>query len=311
MLRIFAFLFLKKMIKKLFGIFLVLLLFLGCKTQVQIPSYIQISSYKTKVNSQLTSTENQNFTDMLVYANGQTYGIYPLGSKIPVLTSGSTSFLIRAVVEINGVGALRADYEVLHGCDTVITVQPGQVKQVVPVFEYFSTAQFQLVDDFNSGSINNISSGSPEIPFQSAYCGICTTDKTVATYTPGFSGNKNDKCIALKSVADTSALAQTALTMYLPAGGVGIYLEFDYQSNVEMQMYIIGADGLNGGTNTALTPVGGVYASSTWKKMYIDLTEQVSSMQKGYYYIYFGSVYDPSVASNLVLIDNVRVVSAQ
>ena len=278
-------------------------IFWGCKTEVQIPSYIQISSYKTKVASTLTSTENQNFTDMLVYANGQTYGIYPLGSKIPVLTSGSTTFLIRAVVEINGVGALRADYEVMHGCDTVITVKPGQVTNVVPQFEYFSTAQFPFVDDFNPIGGTHYGGG-----FLSANC-LCDTDLTATTYTPGFSGKNTDQCLALRSISTKPALIQTQSSIYLPPGGVGVYMELDYQSNVTIQMYIEGESGsTNGGT---LNQLGGLYPSATWKKVYIDLTEQVSSLQSGYYYIYFGSIYDGTVSPNLALIDNVRIVTAQ
>ena len=237
------------MFKNVSIFFLLSLAFLGCKTEVQIPSYIQISSYKTKVNGNLTSTENQNFADMLVYANGQTYGIYPLGSKIPILTSGSTSFLIRAVVEINGVGALRADYEVMHGCDTVITVQPGEIKTVVPTFEYYSTAVFEMVNDFEG----NTGAG-PAIAFESGNCGSCLTDKTSGTYTPGY-GDKG-KCICLKSDADTNAFIKTASTISLPAGGVGVYMEFDYQSNVEIDIYIAGADG-RGNITKSLTSVGG------------------------------------------------------
>ena len=293
------------MFKNVSIFFLLSLAFLGCKTEVQIPSYIQISSYKTKVNGNLTSTENQNFADMLVYANGQTYGIYPLGSKIPILTSGSTSFLIRAVVEINGVGALRADYEVMHGCDTVITVQPGEIKTVVPTFEYYSTAVFEMVNDFEG----NTGAG-PAIAFESGNCGSCLTDKTSGTYTPGY-GDKG-KCICLKSDADTNAFIKTASTISLPAGGVGVYMEFDYQSNVEIDIYIAGADG-SGNITKSLTSVGGVFPTTVggWKKVYIDLTEEVSTMQTGFYYLYFGSAYNPAVGANLALIDNIRVVSAQ
>jgi hypothetical protein len=286
------------MIKKLFAFLAVLCLFLGCSKDlhVQIPSYIQIENYKTKVGS-YQGTSNQNFTDMLVYANGQTYGTYPLGSKIPVLTSGPTSFIIRGVVRMNGLDILRADYEVMKGCDTVINVTPGQVTHIVPLFEYFATAQFPLISSFdNTDSCSGTSCGL----FVPSYTGH---HETATTYTPGYSNS----CLALRpndSTCCSYASVQSKVAVGLPAGGVGVYMELNYQSNVIIQVYISGDGGVT------QTDCGGIYPSATWAKMYLNLTEQVSTLQsQSGYIIYFVVTWDGN-PNDQALIDDVKIVTA-
>src|SRR6185437_10042806 len=283
------------MIKQLFAFLAVLCLFLGCSKDlhVQIPSYIEIDAYKTKVGS-YQGTSNQNFTDMLVYANGQTYGTYPLGAKIPVLTSGPTSFIIRGVVRMNGLDILRADYEVMKGCDTVINVTPGEVTHVVPVFEYFSTAQFPLIAGFDSNdSCNGTSCGL----FVPSYTGH---NETATTYSPGYSGY----WLALRPNDTIYASVHSSVAFGLPAGGVGVYLELNYQSNMIIQVYISDDGGVT------QTDCGGIFPSSTWKKMYLNLTEQVSTLQSHTgYTIYFVASYDGN-PSDQALIDDIKIVTA-
>jgi hypothetical protein len=286
------------MIKKLFAFLAVLCLFLGCSKDlhVQIPSYIQIDSYKTKVTG-TQGTSNQNFTDMLVYANGQTYGIYPLGAKIPVLTSGPTSFIIRGVVRMNGIDILRSDYEVMKGCDTVINVTPGQVTHVVPVFEYFSAAQFPWIDGLDGTGLDSCSGGNSCGTLVASYTGH---PDPATSYSPGYSGN----CLALRPNDSLYASVQSKYAINLPAGGVGVYMELNYQSNVIIQVYISAP----GGTQT---DCGGIYPSATWQKMYLNLTEQVSSLQSQTgYIIYFVATYDGN-PNDQALIDDIKIVTAR
>lgn len=286
--------------KKLLICFLSVCFCLACNksTDVQIPAYIQIDNYYTKVAHNLTDstqgTNSQNFTDMLVYANGKSYGIYPLGSKIPILNSGATNFIIRGVVRMNGLDILRTDYEVMKGCDTLLNIKPGQVIHVTPQFQYFSTAQFRWMDNFESNSTQ--------------YGSVVTdygTQRTLTatTYTPGF-GNYGS-CLALKPTADTTtASVHSATAIVLPTGGVGVYMELNYQSNLIIQVYI-SSDG--GATKT---DCGGIFPSTDWKKTYINLTEQVSALQASHYTLYFVSTYDGN-PGHKALIDNIKIVTAQ
>lgn len=290
------------MMKRILICIAVMITFSGCKRwyEIPVPSYIQIDTYTTKVApTGVQGTSNQNFTDMMVIANGQSYGIFPLGSKIPVLISGQTHFIIKGVVEINGVSSLRAAYEVMKGCDSIISVMPGKVTNVVPVFEYFSTITFPWTQSFDAIGNNGTTLISS--------CN-CNTDTTIRIHSPGMN---SANCLELMPWSgQTTSMVQTQHLMYLPAGGVGIYMEFNYMGNVPINIAIQGIP-TNGTSPTAITSCGGVYSSTTWNKAYISLTEQVSTLQSGYYYIYITSLYDGLVAgNNYALIDNIKIAVA-
>ncbi len=291
------------MIKKLLSFLIVIALLGSCKrwTAVPEPSYIQISNYTTKVASDgQQGTANQNYTDMQVIANGTTYGIFPLGAKIPVIGSGSLDFTIKAVVEINGVSALRSTYEVMKGCDTIINVAQGQVTNIVPTFEYFTDATFPYINGFDG-----YSTGNPLIRDPS-------TDTTSRLVAPGMSGKSTDFCLKMSPDSASNGgvtMLQTKQTIGLPSGGVGVYMEFNYMGNIPISVAIQGIPP-NGATPTAITSCGGVYPTTTWQKAYVQLTEQVSSLQSGSYYIYFTCLYDNLVPGNAAYIDNIKIVTA-
>ncbi|MHB8402229.1 MAG: hypothetical protein ACYDCN_09455 [Bacteroidia bacterium] len=136
---------------------------------------------------------------------------------------------------------------------------------------------------------------------------ICNTDTTIRIYSPGMGGSGN--CLELMPWSgQTTSMVQTTHPIYLPAGGVGIYMEFNYMGNIPINIAIQGMP--FGSPATAITSCGGVYPSTTWNKAYIDLTEQVSTLQAGNYYIYITSFYDGLVGVNYALIDNIKIVIA-
>ena len=284
------------MIKKLFSFLGVLICLWGCKAEkITIPAYVQIDDYYTKVAlGGPLGTNNQKFTDMLVFANGQSCGTYPVGKPVPVLTSGPTTILIRGVVEINGVGAVRADYELMAGCDTILNVTPGQVTKIRPVFEYFSGVNPRWLDNFDGdsgciGGNNNLTQDSGSFLSQAGQ---------------GFGGT--GYCLLLAPTAKfTTAMVQRS-SLYLPPGGVGVYMEFNYLSNVNITVNIIGVASGNSYS------VGGVYPSPVWNKIYLDLTEEVSNLNDATgYYINILSNYDPTVGANFAYIDNIKILSKQ
>jgi len=195
---------------------------------------------------------------------------------------------------MNGLDILRADYEVMKGCDTTINVSPGKVTEVVPVFEYFSTAKFAWIANFDNDS-------GFYGPTLQASC-LCKTS-TALTYSPGFGGTGS--CLALRPNSDTTASVQTnSAVTNLPAGGVGVYMEFNYLSNVTIHVYV----SVPGG---GLTDCGGIYPKATWSKMYLNLTEQISTLQAGNYTFYFIAAYEGNAGGDQALIDNIKVVTAQ
>ena len=287
------------MIKRILIGFVLIAAFSGCEKWYQVPepSYVQVDDYVTKVvPTGQQGTANQNFTDMEVIANGTTYGIFPLGTQVPIIMSGDIHFLIKGVIEVNGVNALRSAYAEMKGCDTIINVQVGKVTHITPVFEYFASSIFPWLQDFDhTSSYNN-----------NPLMHTNTFDSTESLFHPGMGGGKCMKFAPNDRVNQTVSQMQTKLPISLPAGGTGIYLEFNYWGNISMDISVQGVP--VGGTATPLTSCGGVFPSATWTKIYIELTEQVSSLQSGYYYIYLTSLYNSAVGNNYMYVDNIKLV---
>jgi len=285
------------MIKKILSVLTVLICLWGCKAdKITIPAYIQINDYTVKTNCPSQGTTDQKFTDMLVFANGQSCGTFPVGKPIPVISNGATTFLIRGVVEINGVSAVRADYELMAGCDTVIAVTPGKVTTIKPVFKYFTDDVFRWLEDFDGNNCASASSGGSS---------LTNADTTSHIVSPGFNSNH---CLVMRPNAtiQTSYVNKTSV-ISLPASGVGVYMELNYKSNVSLNVVIKGA--ASGNSYGA----GGVYPSVGWNKVYLDLTEEVSNLNEsnGLYYLTFYASYVPGIGTNYVYVDDIKVISKQ
>jgi len=283
------------MIKKLFSFLTVLICLWGCKAEkVTIPAYVQIDDYYTKVVA-IQGTNNQKFTDMLVFANGQSSGTFPIGKPIPVITNGAATFLIRGVVEINGVSGVRADYELMQGCDTVITVTQGKITKIRPVFEYFPGVVFKWIENFDNPADSGGTPGGTLTP----------ADTTAQLDSHGFLGSR---CLILRpNATTTTTYVDKSTALSLPSGGVGVYMELNFQSNININVNI------KGDVSGTTLGVGGVYPSAGWNKIYLDLTEQVSNLHEsnGLYHLTFYASYDPSVGPNFARIDNIKVISKQ
>ncbi len=280
------------MIKKIFSFLLVLICLWSCKAEkVTIPAYIQIDDYTVKVADSSNNgqgTSNQKFTDMLVFANGQSSGTFPVGKPVPVITNGSATFLIRGVVEVNGVSGVRADYELMQGCDTVITVTTGKIIKIKPVFEYFPGIVFKWLENFDA----------------TAGSSLTQQDTTAKIDIHGFSG----KCLIMRpNATTTTTYVDKSTPVNLPSGGVGVYMELNFQSNVNINVNI------KGDISGTTLGVGGVYPSAGWNKIYLDLTEQVSNLHENnnLYHLTFYASYDPNVGPNYARIDNIKVISKQ
>src|SRR6185312_4666234 len=97
------------------------------------------------------------------------------------------------------------------------------------------TAKFAWLADFEQGTLLSPDSGNYG-PRLVPSCG-CNT-KTAIAYSPGFGGK--GYCLALMPNSDTTASVQTdpLHPIGLPAGGVGVYMELNYQSNVTIHVYV-------------------------------------------------------------------------
>jgi hypothetical protein len=261
--------------------------------KISAPAYLEIDDYTVITDSLTQGTSNHKFSDMLIESSSNNYGYYPFPGKIPLPFNGNTFLIIRPTIKVNGVGALRVDYPLMRGCDTILPLVAGQTLKFKPVFKYFSGVNFRFMEDFNGGG--------------SSYM--------VNSYQADTFGVKVDvaqKCLVMKlDSAHRVCQAQSSYAFPLPTDGTNIYLEINYKCNTDFEVGLIGTNGGPQGPLSDQRTVGGANASLGWNKMYFSLGELTRTPPIwGRFYLYFyKGTYDESSKTNLIYIDNIKVIS--
>lgn len=276
------------------------ILFLGCSKidpKIEVPSYIEVDNYTVSVDTNTQGTSMQDFTDVLIYTTTQDLGYYPIGSKIPITKNGDTYLSIRPVILVNGVKYLRVDYPMMKGYDTTFALKQGQILNVNPVFKYFSTVTFPVVENFEKVNVTMVNSDATDTV-------TASIDHTNAQY--------GSKCLSIH-LDSTHALSQVQSTtgFTLSSTGAASYLEINYKGNFDLEAGIIGSDNPGYIHNPSQRSAGGMKASGTWKKLYINLTDLARTPPLSPYwflYLYTSRSFDLTNSNPQIYVDNIKVV---
>ena len=293
----------------LFGF--IFILFGGCSKldpKIAVPSYLQIDDYDVVIADTTDNmgggqgTKIQKFTDVLVSSRTKNYGYYPIPGKIPLPLTGNTDLIIRPVIRVNGLNAVKVDYPLMKGADTNHALIAGQITKFKPVFKYYPTVKFPFLESFvgTGGGSLKIKNSNPSDTF-------CVWPGY--TYSPSFDG----PCLFMKMDGTHYVCqAQSFEALTLPSDGTNLYIEINYKCNTAFEVGVIGTTNPVGpitGTYADQRSAGGATPSDTWKKLYINITDIVRiPPTHPYYYIYFYSTYDVNQTLNQIYIDNIKVV---
>jgi hypothetical protein len=92
----------------------------------------------------------------------------------------------------------------------------------------------------------------------------------------------------------------------LPKGGANVFMEINYKNNQEL---LVGLRSYYTGASTIEEQVITLRPTDSWKKVYINLTRQVSSQINANNYRIFFQTTKPSGSEPLeVLIDNFKII---
>jgi len=291
-------------IKFLFLFFLLVLLQEACNTfdkKEPIPAYIRITGIDLKTpadNSQGSSSTN--ISDAWVYINDNLQGIYPLPTRFPVLLSGRAKISIRSGILQNGIDATRIDYPFYNAWDTTIELKEREILSLKPrILGYKSGAVFHLNEDFEGLGMN----------FEKTTSSTNDIYKT-SNSSSVFEGNNCGKFEILNGSIDVT-IATTKLYV-LPKQGANVFLELNYNINQPMQIGVLAQNGaqINQTSLIGLRATTNENGISVWKKVYVDLTQAISSQTLATgYKIYFYAKQEDGINNPLFLIDNVKLVS--
>lgn len=271
----------------------------GCdiiNPQEKEPAYLYIPSFTFQANLN-QGTSSESITEVWVYADDKSLGVYDLPAKIPILEVGTPNIRIFAGIKNNGISNTRIRYPFYAPFDTTLTISAFQTDTLIPRFSYYNQAiisekgfeggNFMVQTGTNNGNFSVTNQATQVFEGNRSGWGHLDAGSTHLFY-------KDDDNLNYSS-------------------GDNVFLELNYSSN---NIFSVGYITTTGGiqaknvaliinpTNTGdgLTPV--------WKKIYIDfgfVLQQNPTAQ--FHELYIESIPANSTTPVNIFLDNLKWVT--
>lgn len=231
--------------------------------------------------------DSHKITDIWLYVDDKFQGIYPIGSVMPVMNSGTANVRLYGGIVNNGIAGTRTPYTFYNPYIFNGTFEPGKTYTLTPTFAYRSGIQIQD-DSFSGGGSYYLAGG--DLP------PVIITDPAKVW------GGTGGSIYMTVSDAKPQATLKTSTALALPLSGADVYLEMDYKCNHEFMVGVIGG-------NAELRQSLILRPSPQWNKVYINLTSVVSA-QPTYtsYQVFIRAIKQADVANPEIYLDNLRLV---
>jgi hypothetical protein len=264
----------------------------------EIPSYVHIDSISfidSSSNNLPVGPNIQKITDAWVFIDGRLQGVYELPATFPILREGSSKLTIYAGIMDNGMLSGRATYPFFNSYVKDVNLQRTLIDTLRPAVSYNSQiTRFSFVEDFEDpGTLFRFSAKS-------------TVDTLEKEYREGyvFHGNFSGRFRMNSTKAHLEA-ESTAEYEFINRG-TPIYLEMNFKTDVPVN---IGLYGRNVFTDAVtVLPKIALYPTTEWKKIYINLTEDIALVTQAKFRLYMVADHDASKTESNVWIDDVKLI---
>lgn len=290
------------MLKNLPFFLVFLLVITGCKQDDITPSWLIIDSMDLSTDEVTEGANSHGITDAWVYMDGEALGVFELPARIPVLAEGEHDFAIFAGVKKNGISSTRIKYPFYSRFDTSLVLVKNQETNLHPIVKYKTNIKFELIEDFEDVGIEFI-------PTAESDTSLVHVD---AISNPSIVKWGNNCGGIFLNQVDSMFKAKTATFLNLPKNE-DVFLEIDYMNNNSMTMGVIAQNSGGVAEHSPYVLMNPQDESSmVWKKIYIDLKEDVSyEINATSYEIYLLAITDSDVTNARIYIDNIKVVCYQ
>jgi hypothetical protein len=286
----------RSIISTFYYLFLTVLLcgFAGCKTfdrTEEIPAYVRISSISFTSNYPTQGTQNEKFTDVWVFMDGDLIGAFELPCTFPVLAEGEHAFVIRAGIKMNGTSTTRAIYPVVKGWEGTLNLNRGQAITVTPSMTYFPGAEFVWLEDFDAVGTTFTDSGAL---VQNVFHLTSNAGEAFEGPRSGYARLDQD---SFDLFVRSSLYFPGLNPAYTP-----LYLELNYRCN---QSFSVGVQTAQREYRSVVV----IGASENWSKIYINLTDIINRPPASSgYSVYFTMRKSNDIAEPYLFLDNIKVV---
>jgi hypothetical protein len=282
------------------------LLVAGCFTQckvfdndVLVPGYVYIPSYKFVTSGDGSQGDSASeYSDMWIYSRGNLEGAFALPALIPIQHNGSIEMGIDAGVIRTGQNDERIPYPLVSRYYQTIELKPGEVDTIYPEFHYTGTNEFLLIEDFDNPGLRFSKYRSEAGDSIIKYNGE-------GVKTPGKYSGKID--LSANSTDVIKEFMMTSIDIFDLRRGEKIFWEVDYNTDVSLRFGFFATD-LTG--QTTIVPM--FYSNVTdgkWKRLYIDLSEEVGARGTGTRYRPFIQILRyPGTSKPNIMLDNIKLI---
>ena len=280
-------------------LFLVLLLS-ACVKNNPDPSWLEVNEWTLQANPTLNGEDGElthSLTDAWVYIDDQLIGVFEVPFKIPVLKEGTVNVRIYPTIRVNGISATKMRNEHMVPFEITGELVKNQTWSIAPVTHYKDNVNF-WTEDFED--INIKLTDDPNT--SSAHLTLANDSLQ------WFNGNYYGK--VLLSATDSIWVAYTNQDQQLsiPKNKQAM-LEIDYCNSVPFTNYLLFVNSSGTNENPMVTMNKSSLNALRWKKIYILLSEVITAGPNNTNYVQaFRAFYDSSIETNLLLIDNIKVV---
>ena len=256
----------------------------------QIPSFLRIDSISMATGNG-EGNPDHNIVDAWVYENEKLLGIFELPAVIPILVDGEANIRIRGGIKLNGQVGTRIPYLFTEDYLGTISLFPDSVVNINPTLNYQNWVTFDWLEDFDNVGLSLITSD------------VSDADIERINGIEAFDG----KTLKLALAEDEIIFeCKSGVTYELPGSGTPVLLEFTYRSNHSCVVGLFSRD--QGGTFQV--PIIVLSASEDWNRIYVNLTDVISSNSDFInHQPFFGFVRDEDhVGEAYFYIDNIRML---
>lgn len=254
------------------------------------PTYITINDISFSTNYATEGSASENITDAWVYVNDELMGVYELPATFPVLEEGNVELKVYAGIKDNGIAASRARYLMFNPHVENVNLVAGETIEIEPSVTYNSGVNFRWLEDFENASLSFL------------YHQLSDTIFFKNT------SNRKEGDFSGKAYLESSMNffeATSVAFSNIPRSLTPIYLELDFKTNEPLLVGIYHDNDQYG--------VIRLNTTTEWKKIYINLTDVVSSRQSATAIkIFFGiqeTTSDPFLTDNPEIhIDNIKLL---
>ncbi|MBE0639949.1 MAG: hypothetical protein IH598_15635 [Bacteroidales bacterium] len=258
-----------------------------------VPALVKVENFNLTTNYAVQGTNSHKITDVWVFADDQTIGVFELPAVIPILKDGPGKLRIEGGIKLNGIKTTRANNPFFEPViidafsfipDSIITVDPSTTYRASTVFvwmEDFENAVISLDTTRLNSEVNII--------------------KT--TIGEGFEGNYSG-LVELTGENDVFEAASFD-SFELPTTGDPVFLELNYKNDYTFSV------GIFSQTPSQIIKKEIIYLlpQSDWNKIYINLTETLKNSQDAVdFKIFFRTMLPNDMEAADIYLDNIKLM---